>query len=294
MIETKFFLAGLVLSSYVFMLQPLISKIVFTLKKRDSVKIEFNLLKIFVETLIFSVVFSMSFWVLNKFIGRGGFESIIISILVVLVKPTYDFLILPTWYLIKNKNYSINYKMSSFLDKIGFPYRVILVKDGGQNAYATGILSMNSIILISKDLHEKLLEKNMEAILCHEVGHHKKKHLTKNYIIYLIIALTIYSIFYVRGIIFSLSEFNQITNLISIAFVGGIAGAIYYYVPAKFQKKHEYEADLFAAKKVGLENYIDALKALDKISDGKVSKGGITHPTLEKRIQYLRENVNES
>jgi Zn-dependent protease with chaperone function len=120
----------------------------------------------------------MSFWVLNKFIGRGGFESIIISILVVLVKPTYDFLILPTWYLIKNKNYSINYKMSSFLDKIGFPYRVILVKDGGQNAYATGILSMNSIILISKDLHEKLLEKNMEAILCHEVGHHKKKHLT--------------------------------------------------------------------------------------------------------------------
>lgn len=291
--EIKLFLAGFILSSYIFMLQPLISKIVFTLK-RDSVKVEINLLKIFVETLIFSIVFSFSFWILNEVLGKGGFESILVSILMVFAKPTYDFFIRPTWYLIKNKNYSINNKMSSFLDKIGFSYKVLLIKDGGQNAYATGILSMNSIILISKGLNEKISEKNMEAILCHEVGHHKKRHLFKNYIIYIIIALIIYSIFYARGIIFSLSEFNQITNLISVAFVGGIAGVIYYYFPAKYQKKHEHEADLFAAEKVGLKNYINALKALDKVSDGKVSKGGVTHPTLEKRIQYLRENCYEN
>lgn len=293
MIETKFFLAGFVLSSYAFMLQPIISKIVFTLKK-ESVKIEINLFKIIAETLIFSIIFSFSLWALNEVLGKGGFESIILSIIAVFAKPSYDFLILPIWYLIKNKNYSVNYKMSYFLDKIGFPYRVILIKDGCQNAYATGILSGNSIILISKDLYEQMSEKNMKAILCHEVGHHKKGHLIKNYIIYLIIALIIYSIFYARGIMFSLSEFNQISNLVSVAFVGGISGAIYYYIPAKFQKKYEHEADLFAAKKVGLENYIDALKALDKISDGKVSKGGITHPTLENRIQHLRENCYES
>lgn len=292
MIEAKFFLAGFVLSSYVFMLQPIISKIVFTLKK-ESVNIELNLIKIIAETLTFTVVFSLSLWVLNEILGEGGIESIMFSIVVVLAKPSYDFLILPTWYLIKNKNYSVNNKMSSFLDKIGFPYRVILIKDGGQNAYATGILSANSIILISKGLYENMSEKNMQAILCHEVGHHKKRHLLKNYIIYLIIALIIYLIFYARGIMFSLSEFNQITNLVSVAFVGGISGAIYYYVPAKFQKKYEYEADLFAAKKVGLKNYIDALKELDKISDGQVSKGGITHPTLRKRIENLRKNCHE-
>ena len=292
MIETKFFLAGFALSSYAFMLQPIISKIVFALKK-ESVKIEINLFKIIAETLIFSIVFSFSLWVLNEILGKGGFESIIFSIVVVFAKPSYDFLILPTWYLIKNKNYSVNYKMSSFLDRIGFPCRVILIKDGGQNAYATGILSANSIILISKDLYEKMSEKNMEAILCHEIGHHKKRHLIKNYIIYLIIALIIYSIFYVRGIMFSLSEFNQIANLASVAFVGGISGGIYYYIPAKFQKKYEYEADLFAAKKVGVKNYIDALKALDKISNGQVSKGGITHPTLRKRIENLRKNCHE-
>jgi len=64
-------------------------------------------------------------------------------------------------------------------------------------------------------------------------------------------------------------------------------GLFIILLPSIIQKRCEYSADAFAASMVGKEKYIKALIELDNLSNGLVSKGGLTHPTLKKRIDHI-------
>ena len=64
-------------------------------------------------------------------------------------------------------------------------------------------------------------------------------------------------------------------------------GLCFWYIPGKVQYKLELEADYFASKIVGAKEFEKALIELDSLSDGLVSKGGITHPKLLKRIKNI-------
>lgn len=71
-----------------------------------------------------------------------------------------------------------------------------------------------------------------------------------------------------------------------------VHGALFYglpmwLIPALFQRRFEYQADSYAAKIVGKENYVGSLIKLDKLTKGAVEKGGMTHPSLKKRINRL-------
>jgi Zn-dependent protease with chaperone function len=49
------------------------------------------------------------------------------------------------------------------------------------NAFATGFLPQNRVIVMGRGLMEKLTQEEREAILYHEVGHHKHYDLIKFY-----------------------------------------------------------------------------------------------------------------
>jgi Zn-dependent protease with chaperone function len=80
---------------------------------------------------------------------------------------------------------------------------------------------------------------------------------------------------------------NELLNIASIGLVGAMMGLLIWIIPGRIQYQFEYEADLFSCRKNGRKNLIDALEKLDALSNGEVSKGGISHPTLSKRIQNL-------
>lgn len=294
MFEYKYLLIGLVYSVMSFLILPLIVFTITRLINKDAT-LDINLKRVFVEIILFTIIFGFSFWF--------GFEKlktelwiIIAFLFFVLVLPSYHFLIAPIWYLANNNMTEKSIKLSNFLRIHGYTqYNVLILKEKNLiNAYATGILPFSTLILVGKDLEQKLKQIDVKSILFHEVGHHEKKHLIKLFAINSVLSVVSYFLFYCRSIIFHHYEGNFILQPISVFITGCLIGFLIMYTSGRFQKICEYEADLFAAKKVGVENYIRSLKSLDKITDGGVSKGGVTHPTLEKRIQYLKENCCEN
>ena len=73
---------------------------------------------------------------------------------------------------------------------------------------------------------------------------------------------------------------------------GGFVGFILYYVPSKVSYKFEYQSDMYAAKNFSKIAIINALERLDEISNGKLTKGNVTHPNLEKRLKNLNKDEN--
>ena len=66
-------------------------------------------------------------------------------------------------------------------------------------------------------------------------------------------------------------------------------GVLLWYIPGKIQYRFELEADKYSVENNGKENLINALKKLDTLSKGDVSKGGITHPKLSVRKKYINK-----
>jgi len=71
-----------------------------------------------------------------------------------------------------------------------------------------------------------------------------------------------------------------------------INGGVFYglpmwLIPSLTQRVFEYEADAYASRLVDKKSIIEALNKLNEMSNGKIAKGGITHPSLEKRIDNI-------
>ena len=292
----KYFFTGFLTSVVYFGFVPLISFIFSKLQsKKDSIRFDFK--ELFITTLLFSIIFGFFLWLGEKM--TNNILGIILFSFLTLLVVAYRFLIDPIWLLINNKTKDFA-KLPEILriqnDFQYKQYKILVFKEPKlTNAYATGILPFASLILLGEGLIEKLNSFEIKCILFHEVGHHEKKHLIKLYIATSILSLIGYFIFYWRGIIIDYYfENDSSIHLVSVFLTGCFITSIIIYGSGLFQKKYEYEADLFAAEKVGVDKYISALITFNKISEGKLTKGGVTHPTLEKRIQYLRKNCCEN
>jgi Zn-dependent protease with chaperone function len=72
----------------------------------------------------------------------------------------------------------------------------------------------------------------------------------------------------------------------------GLQGALFYgfplwLIPSFYQRRLELEADAFAAQLTSKECMIASLEKLNYITNGMVSKGGDTHPSLKKRLNNI-------
>ena len=291
--ELNYFFSGFYLSIVFVIVVPLLNSLIIKIaNKKSPLMIDFKV--ILIEILLFTIIFGLTFWLAAEKI-EGKLLQITCFIALVIIISSYHYLIAPIWHLISSKTKE-SVELSNILKAHNYSrYKVLVLKEKGMiNAYAIGVLPFSSLILMGMDLNNNLNQKGKECILLHEVAHHVKKHLVKLYAVNILLSIVGYLLFYIRGSIFNYLESSVTVHLISVFATGCFASFLVLYVSGIFQKKYEYEADLFAAKKNGIEIYIETLRAVDKTSDGKVSKGGITHPTLEKRIQHLRENCYES
>lgn len=203
----------------------------------------------------------------------------------VTIIPTFLFALSPLKYLVYKKAYQSDTELEKIIQSKGFNYKVVIVKGKLNNAYATGVLPFIKIILIGEYLKENMSEKELLAIIYHEIGHLKLNHLIKLYIVSLVITILIVVFMIIKQQ--SNVDIPAVYEPFLIFGIGAFAGLLYWYIPGKIQYKFELEADSFASKIVGSENYKLALEKLDALSDGDVSKGGITHPPLSKRIDNI-------
>jgi Zn-dependent protease with chaperone function len=172
--------------------------------------------------------------------------------------------------------------------------KVFLFEGKTINAFATGILKNHRNILVHKDI---MAESDWfkEAIMLHELAHLKRQHLLKAYLLAALNQVLVFIIIYYanRSYLPFFSEDGKV-NFLNIIITGSTIGLTQYYFPRLFQKRMEYEADLYAAQRTGPNTYKDALMRLDELTDGRVTKGAITHPILSDRIKYIEKHVSQS
>ncbi|MCX6156340.1 MAG: M48 family metallopeptidase [Candidatus Kapabacteria bacterium] len=196
-----------------------------------------------------------------------------------------------------------------FADKVKFPLKKIFVMDGSKrsaksNAFFTGF-GKNKRIVLYDTLIEKHTHGELLAILAHEVGHYKKKHILTGMIIgYIHTGILLYLL----SIFISNQDLFAAFGLYSQPIHAGMIFFALLYSPIEFilapamnalSRKHEYEADEFAVRSTGLkEEFIDSLK---KLTENNLSNlfphplyvfFNYSHPPVLERIKAIKIIIN--
>lgn len=195
--------------------------------------------------------------------------------------------------------------IEEYADKVDFPLQGVYVMDGSKrssksNAFFTGF-GKNKRIALFDTLIEKHTTDELVAVLAHEIGHYKKKHIVKNMVI---------SVLH-TGIMFALlSVFLQVPGLFDAFYMDQMsvyAGLLFFgllYSPVEsilgifmqiLSRKHEYEADRYAADTIEKpEEMVHVLKKLSKDNLSNLTPHpfyvflNYSHPPVLRRIEEIR------
>lgn len=193
--------------------------------------------------------------------------------------------------------------ISDFAKKTGFKLNNIYVIDGSKrstkaNAYFSGFGAKKRIVLYDT-LIQDLNTNEIVAVLAHEIGHYKKKHVFINMLISILLtSFTLYLLsFMVNNSLLSeaLSVKKPSFHIGLIAFgilytpISIITGLIMHVI----SRKMEYQADNFAKKQCNPSDLISSLKKLTKNSLSNLTPHksyvffNYSHPTLFQRVKNL-------
>lgn len=276
------FLSGAILVILLYFFRILLVFLISKLnQERFFENFDFDYTQFIFEILLFGFIF-LGFHLVFSNVTSVNFLQHIIGVFLVLLVPTYNFVIQPIFYLMKKNNFK-EFDMKNLVSVKG--YEVKIIDKELVNAYATGIIPFSKTILIGKPLIRDLTNEELLSIQLHEAGHLKKKHLNKLFFVNTILCVIFYFLLVVRSNYLTYN--SQILNIVIVGFLGAFYGLLVWYIPGKIQYKFELEADKYSVEKNGKENLINALNKLDLISSGDVSKGGITHPKLNVRLEHI-------
>lgn len=198
-------------------------------------------------------------------------------------------------------------KILGLLARTGFTSNGLFVMDaskrsGHGNAYFTGF-GKNKRIVFFDTLINSLSADEVEAVLAHELGHFKKKHVLK-----MIIKAFILSFigFYILGVLMTKQWFfaahgvsGQQTYMALILFsmVSGIYTFFLTPVSSWSSRKQEFEADEFAANNSSAKELISALVKMYKDNASTLTPDPIysafyhSHPPALTRVEFLSKFI---
>jgi len=198
--------------------------------------------------------------------------------------------------------------INAFARKVGFKLDNIFVIDGSKrstkaNAYFTGLGKKKRIVLYDTLIND-LETEELVAVLAHEIGHNKKKHVVQGLLIGLIQTGIV---FFVFGLFINSPVLSKALGVDEPNFHIGLVAFGVLYSPISFftgifmnilSRKNEYQADRFAAENYNPEALTSALKKLsiNNLSNLTPHKSYVffhySHPTLLQRLAHLKEIEN--
>ena len=195
--------------------------------------------------------------------------------------------------------------IEKYATKVGFTLKNIFVIDGSKrstkaNAYFSGFGSQKRITLYDTLIND-LETDEIVAVLAHEVGHYKRKHIIVN--LFSSILLTGFT-FWLLSIFVSLPIFSEALNITTPSFhVGLIVFGILYSPISEItglfmnilSRKFEYQAEKYDKATFAAQPLISSLKKLSKNSLSNLTPDpayvfmNYSHPTLLQRVQNLNK-----
>ena len=266
-----------------------------------------------ISTILMSLILSVSFWIIQAspdywWLFVWGF-FFIFSLFVMFISP---YVIEPLF----NKftpleGDGLEEKIRAMMEKAGIKVSRVFKIDASKrsrhtNAYFTGIGKVKRIVLFDTLIY-KMTEPEVLAVLAHEVGHWKKKHILKRIIVIeamsFIGACAAFRLLKTDFVaeLFQIREATIFSKLILIGFLFSIISFPFIPLSSYFSRKHEYEADIFAS--VLTSDSESLATSLIKLSKDNLSnlhphplyaKFYYSHPPVVERVAKLREEAGES
>ncbi len=198
-------------------------------------------------------------------------------------------------------------RIQQLLDRCGFTSKGIFVMDGSSrsshgNAYFTG-LGKNKRIVFFDTLLQHLDADEMEAVLAHELGHFKRRHILKGLAIMTtgsllglaLLAWLIQQSWFFNGLGVT-TQSNPVALLLFLMAVP-VFSQFLHPLMTRLQRKHEFEADDYAVEQSGARPMITALVKLYKENASTLTPDPLysafhdSHPPAPVRIAYLSSRL---
>jgi STE24 endopeptidase len=200
---------------------------------------------------------------------------------------------------------SLKERIEGLMARVGFASKGLFVMDGSKrsahgNAYFSGFGSNKRIVdtLLSRlDPHE------IEAVLAHELGHFKLRHIIKRIVVMFALSLAFLALlgylknqawFYTGlGVLPMMNASNDGMALILFALVLPVFTFVLSPLSSITSRKHEFEADAFAAKHTDSSHLVSALVKMYEDNASTLTPDPLhsafydSHPPAYVRVKHL-------
>jgi Zn-dependent protease with chaperone function len=233
-------------------------------------------------------------------IGQFGFLSLFLVLLVVFLPP----LIKHWWGCTPLPHTEKKQSMVGFLRELGFRYRDILrwpILEGRMmTAGVMGLLPRFRYILITDSLVEALSKEELNAVMAHEMGHIRYRHILFYMLFllgYMAISFGLFDVFlYATAVqprlfeLLSSQKELQTGIFYSVLSLPMILSVIVYfrYIMGFFMRNFERQADLYSAQLIGSpEPTIMSLEKIARFSGQSRSHPSWHHFSIAERVAFL-------
>ncbi len=228
---------------------------------------------------------------------------VVFSLLMMVIGPT---LIMPLF----NKfspleDASLRERIEALLAKCGFRAQGLYVMDSSKrsshgNAFFTGFGAARRIVLFDT-LIERLTPPEIEAVLAHELGHFSHRHVLKRMVLMFAASLIFFALLghlITQDWFFTaLNVHSQSTAMALILFSMVVPAFTFALHPltSLYSRRHEYEADAYAAQHASARDLVQALVSLYQDNAATLTPDPLhsafydSHPPAALRIVRLRQ-----
>ncbi len=194
-------------------------------------------------------------------------------------------------------------RITNLLNRCGFNSDGIFVIDGSKrsshgNAYFSGF-GQNKRIVFFDTLLNMLNDDELEAVLAHELGHFKKKHIIKG--IFITFATTLAGLALLAWLMkadwfytaLGVSQPSTYMALLLFTLIIPVFTFVFQPLFSLFSRKNEFEADAFAAQQTDAKYLIQALVGMYRENASTLTPDPLysafydSHPPAPVRIAHL-------
>ena len=199
-------------------------------------------------------------------------------------------------------------RVNALMQRCGFAAKGLFVMDGSKrsahaNAYFTGFGAAKRVVFFDT-LLKQLSPEEIDAVLAHELGHYKRRHILKRIVLMFALSLAGFALlgwvssqawFYSGlGVTPSMDTPNDALALLLFMMVVPLFTFFLSPLMAQLSRKHEFEADAYAVEHTSGPDLASALLKLYKDNASTLTPDPVyarfyySHPPASERLSRLQ------
>jgi STE24 endopeptidase len=201
-------------------------------------------------------------------------------------------------------------RVSALMQRCGFAAKGLFVMDGSRrsahaNAYFTGFGAAKRVVFFDT-LLQQLSPPEVDAVLAHELGHYKHRHILKRIVSLFALSLLGFAalgwvsqqawFYFGLGVVPSMDAPNDALALLLFMMVVPLLSYFLSPLAAQLSRKHEFEADAYAVAQTSGADLGSALLKLYKDNASTLTPDPLfarfyySHPPASERLARLGSN----